>query len=102
MHRCQGHVAVIAYMELRDVIGPLGSYDARGVVTYNDDAVRKLYMALKHNALPRTKRLTPEGLNTLLHSKQKRQALISRANNVRLSVKAAIMRDVMNPQQADR
>ena len=44
-----------------------------------------------------------DNMNALLHSKQKRQALISRANNVRLSVKAAIMRDVMNPaQQADR
>ena len=43
-----------------------------------------------------------DNMNALLHSKQKRQALISRANNGRLSVKAAIMRDVMNPQQADR
>ena len=39
-----------------------------------------------------------DNMHALLHSKQKRQPLISRANNVRLSVKAAIMRDVMNPQ----
>ena len=40
-----------------------------------------------------------DNMNALLHSKHKRQALISRANNVRSSVKVAIMRDIMHPPQ---
>ena len=67
-------------------------------IRFDDAGAVVVYPA--RNPASRMRRL--DNMNALLHSKQKRQALISRANNVRLSVKAAIMRDVMNPQQADR